>query len=77
MVQASHPHWKRRRSSRKTRDAVLAALRSNGALTALELAVEARLRRALVCVALDDLRVRGVVAEEGGRFELVREEATV
>ncbi len=72
MVQASHPHWKRRRSSAATRAAVLAALRSSGALTALELAVEARLRRAWVCTALDDLRVRGVVAEDGGRFELVR-----
>ncbi len=44
-------------------------------MTALEIACESRrLRRAWVCMALDDLRVRGLVsAEDGGKFELVRE----
>lgn len=73
MVQASHPHWKRRRSSAATRAAVVAVLQANGPLTALDIACETRkLRRAWVCVALDDLRVKGRVVEDGGKFELVR-----
>ena len=73
MVQAAHPHWRRKRSGKKTRDLVVDALLRCGPLTALEIACEVKLRCQWVCVALDDLRIRGrVESGEQGKFQLVR-----
>ncbi len=61
MVAPAHPHWKRRVPSKRTREAVLDALRRCGPLTASEIAAEAQKRMASVCPTLDHLRIRGAV----------------
>lgn len=72
MVVACHPHWRRKQPSRKTRDAVLWALRSQTALTVDELASEANLPRDRAGRTLDHLRVRQLVElGDDGKFRKV------
>ena len=62
--------WRKRRSTRKLRAAVLAGLR-NDSMTPLDLAVCIGKRLHLVGLALDDLLVRGEVEVEDGFYRRV------
>jgi hypothetical protein len=72
MVAGAYPHWRRRRPSAKTRAAVMGVLRAGIEMAAVDLAAEARLASRRVYVALDDLRIRGLVElTDGGKFRRV------
>jgi hypothetical protein len=60
--------WRKRRPSRKTRDAVLWALRGGAALCPHDLAGETGMDWRRVCTALDDLSVRGLVELDGTKY---------
>lgn len=66
---AGRPWWlRRKRPSRKTRDAVLWALRGGAARNPYDLAGEMGMERRRVCAALDDLMVDGLVDVDGGLY---------
>ena len=70
-----HPHWRRKRSSAKTRGTVLWALRGGIEMNPHELAAETGLRWRWVCAALDDLAIHGQVERVGESSKYRRTDA--
>lgn len=61
-------HWRRKRPSKKTRNAVLWALRGAVSMNPHELAAETGMAWRRVCAALNDLNVHGQVELEDGKY---------
>jgi DNA-binding transcriptional ArsR family regulator len=64
-------HWRRKRPSAKTRNAVLWALRGGVAMSPHDLAAETGMAWRRVCAALDDLAIHGQVELDGNRYQRV------